>query len=267
MANAAITLEVFESGRKKPEYTIDTDIRGEVTAKEFLNLVKNTLIAVAKEARKEETSRGFDPKAVLKVDNKFGLVEEDVNPIGQIEYIARQDLREILEFSYKKIIELTRIITRTGNYAKNNVVLYNNVEVARTMAEFIKFLDIKRDFKNNDRIEFVNIAPYANRQELDGLVKGAGRTHAVKPKKGTEGPARLVKKPNGVYFLAHRAIKGKYKGNSFIKYQPILGQEIGLTSPERGSGVGRIRQTGKTAGRTYIYPAILILIKTDGVTQ
>ena len=267
MANVGITLEVFESGRRKPEYSIESDIRGDVTAKEFLNLVKNTLINVAKEARREEVANGFDPKAVLKVDNKFGLVEEDVQPVGQIEYIARQDLREILQFSYDKILSLTRVINRTGNYAKNNVVLYNNVEVARDPADFKKFLDFKRDFKQNDKIEFVNIAPYANKLELDGLVKGTGRTAKIKPKKGQEGPARLVKKPNGVYYLAHRAIKEKYKGNSFIKFQPILGQEIGLTSPPRGSGVGRIRQTGKSAGRTYIYPAILILVKLDGVTQ
>lgn len=267
MSNVPISIEVYESGRKKPQYSLESDIRGEVTAQELLNIVKNTLIKVAKNARSEEVARGFDPKAVLKVDNKFGLVEEDVKPIGQIEYIARQDLKEILNFAYNKILNLTRIITRTGNYAKNNVVLYNNVEVARSPDEFKKFLEIKTDFKNNDRIEFVNIAPYANKLELEGLVKGGGRKAQIKPKKGQEGPARLVRKPNGVYYLAHRSIKEKYKGNSFIKYQPILGQEIGLTNPPRGSGVGRIRQTGKSTGRTYIYPAILILVKLDGVTQ
>lgn len=267
MASSQVSLTVYEKGKRKPEYTIESNIRGELTAAELLSLIKNTIVAVAKDAKREETARGFDPRARIVVDNKFNRVEEDVKPTGKIEYIARQDLREILQFSYDKIINLTRIITRTGNYAKNNVVLYNNVEVARNPADFKKFLDFKRDFKNNDRIEFVNIAPYANKQELEGLVKGGGRTARIKPKKGTEGPARLVRKPNGVYFLAHRSIKEKYKGNSFIKYQPILGQEIGLTSPPRGSGVGRIRQTGKSAGRTYVYPAILILVKLDGVTQ
>ena len=75
----------------------------------------------------------------------------------------------------------------------------------------------------------------------------------------------MGRKPNGTYTMALQSIRRKYKSNSFIKYQVVPGGYLGLTAPERGSGVGRIFQKGKYKGTPYVYPSILIYVKAAGV--
>lgn len=262
---AVVEYTVTEKGRRAPQYTLDSDVNGAVTLQDFLQYTKNIIIAVARDALKDEQSRGFDQTPVVKVDNKFNAPIESVNPFGQIEFIARASVKELLLFSYESIIGRSRVAT--GRYLKSNIVSFNGEEIARDMKEFQSWLENKKSFKDTDRIRFVNIAPYANKLELDGLAKGSAspKSRQVKPRGG--GNKVTVRKPNGTYSLALRAIRNKYKSNSLIKYELVLGSELGLTSPERGSGVGRIRQTGRSKGRTYVYPSILIYLFESGITQ
>jgi hypothetical protein len=125
-------------------------------------------------------------------------------------------------------------------------------------------------FTNKDRLRFVNTAPYANKLELEGVTAN-GTNKKEGPTKRKNGSLRdkgkLFRKPNGVYIISHRAIKRMLKGNVFVVYQPILGSELGLNSPESGSGIGRKRQLGRDKGRTYVYPSIYIQIAQTGIVQ
>jgi len=267
MPTSAIEISVTENGKRKPEYTLESDVSGNLTLKELFKFTKNTLLATASTILHEEQAKGFDKKPVVRVDNKYGRTEQDVNPLGQIEYISRGNSKEMLLFCYDAILQ--RSPRLTGRYHDNNIVLFNEREVASSRAGFEAWLSGQKSFKDKDKIRFVNIAPYANKLELDGTTSSGTSTkrRPIKDKKGRDRIGTLVRKPNGVYTLALRAIRHKYKGNSLIKYEQILGSQYGLSSPPRGSGIGRIRQRGRDKGRTYVYPSILIYIIESGLMQ
>lgn len=262
----AVSLKVYEKGKLAPNWDIQSDLSGNITVQDLMKYSQQVIISVAKSALSEEQARGFDKEPTVKVDNKFGKREEQVLPFGQIEYIARQNVKEIFLYAYTMILQQTKVVT--GHYMESNVVFFNGVEVARKYSDLEKFLNSQKSFKEADKIEFVNIAPYATRLELEGISKG----RAKKPfnfsgaGKGKEGPKRMMgRKPNGTYTLATQAIRRKYRNNSFIKYQVVPGGYLGLTAPERGSGTGRIFQRGKYKGSPYVYPSILIYVKAAGV--
>lgn len=265
MAVPGISFEVtvFERGKRAPQFELNVDPDGEADFKSNLLLLKNVLISTATTVLKEEQAMGFDKDPVVKVDNRFGKTEAQVNPLGQIEYIARQDAKEILILAYRMILEKSRVLT--GRYLRSNVVLFNGLEVANDWGEFDSWIKGVKSFKESDTVIFVNTAPYANKLELDGVTKEKGinrRIVTVKPDKNRQ---RRVRKPNGVYHLTYRALKRKYKNNSIIREGVITGDKLGLTNPEKGSGIGRVRQLGPSKGRPYVYPTITIYLKEAGI--
>jgi len=266
MATASIQLQVTEGGRRAPQYIIENDLDGEISARDLIKFSQQAIIQIAKAVLVEEQGKGFDLKPVLIVDNKYNKKESDVRPFGSIEYIARQSGKDILNFIYQSIYDRSPL--KKGGYMSNNLVLYNEVEVARLPSQFDAWLKNKPSFKDGDKIRFVNFAPYANKNELDGVTERGVNTvrRVTKDRKGrVKNGGKKFRKPNGTYTLAYRAVKRKYKGNAIIKYEQVLGSDFGLTSPARGSGIGRIRQKGRDKGRTYVYPSILVYIKEGGI--
>ena len=262
-AEVSFNITVFERGKRAPQFELNVDPDGEADFKNNLLLLKDVLISTAKTVLKEEQSIGFDKNPVIKIDNRFGKTEAQVNPLGQIEYIARQDAKDILIMAYRLILEKSRVLT--GRYLRSNVVLFNGSEVANDWGEFEAWIKTIKSFKESDTVIFVNTAPYANKLELDGVTKEKGinrRIVTVKPDKNRQ---RRVRKPNGVYHLTYRALRRKYKNNSIIREGVITGDKIGLTNPEKGSGIGRIRQLGPSKGRAYVYPTITIYLKEAGI--
>lgn len=250
----------------KPTYSLEKDLDGSWTANQIIEYAKETLINTAVTVLDDEQKRGFDKEPVMKIDGKFGRSIESVNPFGEIEFTSRANIADILILAYTMILEKSRVAT--GRYLKSNVVTYNDKIVTNTMEGLKTWLEKKKDFKQGDQIRFVNFAPYANKLELEGLSAGrvAKKMRAVTDRKGRE-TKKMVRKPNGTYALSYTLLRRKFKNNSLIKYEPVLGSKYGLLNPARGSGVGRIRQTGRSAGRPYVYPSILIYVIESGIKQ
>jgi hypothetical protein len=92
-----ISITVSERGRSKlkPEWTLESDINWKVTAQQLFGFLQDTLINTALLALEDEQRQGFDKQPVVRVDNKIGKSVFSVNPLGKIEFIARQQGRDI----------------------------------------------------------------------------------------------------------------------------------------------------------------------------
>jgi len=266
MGLANVTVSVVEKGKNNVNYNLESDIDGTLTEKDLYQFFQNTLINTAKAVLAEEQSRGFDKNPFIKVDGRYDKAVEQVNPLGKIQYISRQNGADILQLAYKEIQLRSKIVT--GRYVSSNWVFFNGQLVAIDLSSFDAWLKSKKSFEAKDRIRFVNVAPYASKLELLGVTKDRSKPREVKKRdRKNRETSQMVRKPNGVYWTSFRTLKRKYGENSLIKFENVLGSEMGLTSPPRGSGIGRIRQKGKSEGRTYIYPSILVYIIGKGIIQ
>ena len=81
-----VDVQVYENGRRAPEYSVNTDLNGEVSLADFLSFMKATLVITADVALKEEQEKGFDKDPVRIVDNVKGRPEALVSPLGKIDW-------------------------------------------------------------------------------------------------------------------------------------------------------------------------------------
>jgi hypothetical protein len=250
--NFAISVNVKENGRKSPNWNIHADMHGEQTLADLLRFTKNALLTISSDVLREEQGRGFDQNPLRLVDGSHTKALQDVNPLGKIQYVARQNLREIIEYSFQAVWDRSPVLT--GEYLKSNVVTYNGRQVANSPDTLKRWLE-SQSFRDNDKIRIVNTAPYARKLELEGVRSDSTRVKWGKPSKNSKGRPNgkgQVRKPNGAYTMATKSIKAKYGKAAFIKFELLLGSTIGLVGP------GRVRKTGLDIGRPYVYPSILI---------
>lgn len=260
MGALSVNYSVSENGKRAPQYTIDTDLSGEITFADLLKFTKNSLIIISTDVLKEEQGKGFDKKPVLIVDNKFNKAITDVDPLGKIEFVARQSVKKIVLDMWDKIDEKMKRVT--GNYATSGVVLFNGKQIAVDRKGLEVWLDNNTTFSDKDRIRFLNTAPYARRLERYGITKTSSGSGKLKltSRKTKKGPTK-IQQPHGAYALALRSIKSKYKKNSFMKFEYLSGSVIGLT------GQGRSFKRGQNKGRPYLYPSIIISLVEAGLNQ
>lgn len=264
MAAFSVTIEVTESGRKAPQWSLDNDLNGQATLAEILAFTKESLIVISDTALKEEQARGFDRKPRLLVDNSSSKQVSQVSPLGSIEYVARQSARSILMFAYKAILERSKVVT--GEYLRSNVVTYNGFQVATDMASFEVWLAANENFRDEDIVRFVNTAPYARKLERFGVTAQRTRAKVVKKDKRRNTVFRnTMQVPNGVYALAYRAIKGKFKANSSVRFEILPGNLLGIGSGFDGKR--RVFANGHGKGRPYLYPTISIKLAEIGSTD
>lgn len=269
MSTLEVKFEVTEGGRKSPQYTIDSDLSGEVTLAEFLQFTKANLIIIADATLKEEQLNGFDKKPVVAVDGRVGKPVINVNPLGQIEFSSRLDIKEIVQFTMQSILDRSPV--DTGRYKEGHRVFLNGKEVARDMASLTAWLQSNPQIKGDDIIRFVNIEPYARRLERLGVTAGKGNFRSVsrrfdksRDKKQRSGP--LILAPNGTYFLTSRAVKRKFKRNSSVRFSFLPGSAMGLTATFKTySKASRTRKTSRSKKSTYLYPTITILVNEAGI--
>lgn len=271
---AGIEISVTEGGRKAPTYDLASDIKGDLTFADLLRFTKNALITISTDTLREEQGRGFDKKPIRLVDGKVGRSELDVNPLGSIEYRSRQDPRKIITTIYQAI--LARSPVRTGEYAKANVVAFNGVQVANSAESLQAWLDTAPAFTDRDRIRFINTSPYARKLERYGVSKGRQRSVSRplgKNERDRVGRQRLLV-PNGTYALAYRSIRSKFKANSFIAFDLIPGDKLGISQGFGSPAHSKLRRTfaknrvnGSSAGRPYLYPTILLYVVQAGLNQ
>jgi hypothetical protein len=251
---STIEVSVVEKGKKSPDWKITNDLDGTWTLNDLLKFAKNALITISSDVLKEEQAKGFDKNPILLVDGKFGTSVDNVKPLGKIQYIAKQNVKNIVMFAYEAVLK--RSPEDTGRYLNSNVVTYNGNQVANNLQGLKSWL-ARTEFGEKDKIRIVNTAPYARKLELQGVRKGVRSPKMGKFVRGsTQRPNQngQIKKPNGAYTLATKAIKAKYGKAVFIKFELLLGSTIGLV------GAGRVRKTGKDIGRPYVYPSILIWV-------
>jgi hypothetical protein len=257
----AVTLEVFEKGKKAPNWNLDSDINGELTHKDLLGVLQGTIVSTIKAAVREEQAKGFDKNPRYFVDGTTRKPLELVNPFGTVDVVAKVGISDMVLGIYNFIVLKSPITT--GYYSRQNIVLVNNKNVAENEEQLKNFLKTA-EFKHSDTIRFVNIAPYARKLERHGVSRGR-----KKPKVNKRHGKRLgeVNVPNGVYVLAERAAQRKYGKNAYIKFNFIVGGESGL------SGLTGNNRTYKTnsgiesrLGKPYFYPSILVRVISEAIT-
>ncbi len=286
-----VTFQASEDGRNAPQYTLDTNLGGELTLESLFRFMKQALITTARVVLDEELASGFDKNYRTVVDNRYNKSINDVHPLGKIDFVARQDMKEIILDTYNAILERSPVGSGTyyshhapGLYKKSHFVYYNGSLVATDLPGLASWVESFKDFKERDYIRFVNVQPYARKLERLGVTAGNGkfnsasvRTQKSRDSRGRSGTHILA--PNGAYFLASRAIRRKYKRNSVIAFKFISGSGEFLNVPGQfKTGAGGARKTGTrlnyhgrggkrvTGGRHYLYPSITISVDSKGIT-
>lgn len=254
-----VSYSVTENGKKRREFTLETDINGEVSLKDFLDFTKSSLIVIADAALKDEQANGFDKEPIMLVDGRRSKNPQQVHPLGSFEFIARQSLGEIVLETYEALLYRSKV--KTGTYKSSHYVFLNGTQVATDEESLKTWLDTNPTFKETDRVRIVNIQPYARRLELLGVT-------AQRSNKRTEDRGRRKKKvtgievkvPNGTYSLTVRAMKSKYKNNVKIRFTFLQGSQLGLSGVFKGGRKGK-----NSAGRPYLYPSIVFDVGARGI--
>ncbi len=257
----SVDLQVTEAGRKRPEYTLDSDIAGTLTLQDLLQWTKASLIVIADEVLRDEQSQGFDKEPVVSVDGRVGKPVIAVNPLGQIEFTSRVDVMSIVFDAYEAVLYRSKVLT--GLYKSSHFVFLNGLQIATSMQELKAWYSSEKPvFKQSDTIRIVNIQPYARRLERLGVT--AQRQKASKRDPGSrrgKPTGKLQAVPNGAYALTARAIRSKYKRNSLIKFVFLPGSALGITASFKTGRKGK-----NSSGRPYLYPSIVISVSEKGTT-
>lgn len=266
-AEFSVDLFVFERGKRRPEYTLETDLDGKVTLEDYVNFMKLTLLTIARDTVKEEQRRGFDKNPTILVDNRRGKPLEAVKPFGKIDFIARADIRDVLVETYQGLIDRSKIVT--GQYVESHFVFWNTNRVATNMQELQAWYDSSPAVKPGDRIVFVNVAPYARRLERYGVVKGSQSKSRLRYQRSSDKRKRSgldgkILAANGVYFLTTRSIKRKYGKQTKIQFKFIPGSTLGLNNFKFQSKTAKRPKGAKKSTGTYLYPTILIVVDSAG---
>jgi len=256
--NFTVDFSVYENGRKKPEYTIDSDLNGEISLTELLEFTKSVLILTAQEVLREEQALGFEKNPVVSVDGRIGKPVINVNPFGTIEITAKASMNEIILETYNGLISRSPVLT--GRYKSSHFVFLNGTQVANDLSSLTTWLATSPKFEEKDLIRFVNVQPYARKLERTGVTAGRTKTRTVTNKNKKSGTVRSrFLQPNGAYFLTGRAIRAKYKRNSVIKFTFISGTGLGISGSFKQSRRGK-------PGRAYLYPTIIISVQQGGIS-
>lgn len=256
------SVSVYEGGRKVPQYTVDSDLDGELTLMDLLEWTKAALIVTADEILKEEQALGFDKEPILAVDGRVGKSVHLVQPLGQIEFTARVSSSvDIVLEAYEGILYRSKVLT--GLYKSSHFVFLNGQQIATNMQELKLWETTKPELKEKDIFRIVNIQPYARKLERFGITAQRSKTRYENNKSRRNDASRttFVQSPNGTYFLTTRAIKSKYKRNADIRFSFLSGSSLGLSASFKTGGRTR-KKSG--VGRPYLYPTMTISVQERG---
>lgn len=246
---ASVTYEVVDKGKSPVNYELDPPTE-QMELAQLLQFTKGALISVAKDALKEEQSRGFDKSPVTVVDNKINANIENVKPFGKIDFVARGVLKEVLLDTYRQILFNSKVVT--GRYYSGNIVTLNGVQIASTMTELERYLRKNVAFNDNDKFRFINVEPYARKLEILGITKFR-RSRKVVTRKKKKSKVQVTL-PNGVYALTYNNVRRKFKTTAFIAFDILPGNSLGII------GFGRFKTGSKRQiNRPYLYPSILVM--------
>jgi hypothetical protein len=263
-------VSVKVSGAGAEFYTVEGSLSEKATLQEFLAFTKKSLIGISLDALRLEQERGFERDPVVVVDGRKNKSILDVSPLGKIQFIAKAQGTTLLFDLYQDILAKSKVVT--GTYLENNFVMYNSKVVATNTAELISWL-AKVEFTRGDTIRFVNVTPYARKLERSGVRAGITKERLVKTRDKKQRSGPLVQAPNGVYFLAHRAISRKYKQNvEKMKFIFLTGNTLGIQNypviskrTNKPLGKNFVKRGNQKKSGPYLYPTIQIVIGESGV--
>jgi len=258
----SIDVSVTENGRRAPEYTINTDLRGEISLGDLLEFTKQSLISTSFTVLQEEQANGFDKKPVVTVDGSSNKSVLDVSPLGTIEYTSRVSVDALLLDAYQGLLDRSPVLT--GAYKSSHYVFLNSKQIANSLDSLQTWINSSPEVKTSDVFLIVNVQPYARKLERFGVRAGGegGNTHKPRlgqsrdKKKAQRGVKVLV--PNGAYFLTARALRYKYKRNTSIRFQFSSGTTFNIVGSFKSG-----HKSGK--GRAYLYPTIRIAVSEEGL--
>lgn len=258
-AEASISYSVKENN-KRVRYVVDDNLEDKITIEELLKFTKNALLTISEQVLKEEQDRGFDKDPITTVDGITGKSVQDVNPLGKIVFTARQEIKKIALDTYANILKRAPI--DTGLYASLNYVFFNGTQIATNMRELEKWFETPPAFKDRDRLRFMNIAPYAQMLELEGVTRQRKKQRLGATRDKLQRSGAKVRKPNGTYALTMKAIRAKYKNNVFMRFELLPGDYVGVTSPIPPNSKQKFRAdyhpSSKYNKGYYLYPTIVL---------
>jgi len=266
---AAFSVETTITDNKgktvSPLKALTRDKVGLVNFKEFADDFKQGLIGIARDTLREEQSGGFDKKPRTRIDGKFDRDPATVLPFGRLEFFARVSSIEAITEVWDLIQK--RIIVDTGEMKNSNVVMVNDLVIARTRGELVSYLR-KNSQKLGDgtKVTFLNTAPYARKLERLGYRAGKrGLRGSTRKSRKTKSriTGNLISAPNGAYYLSYKRIRSnpKTKGiANFFRFQYITGGNLGNAIPSDGrrrTYSHQFNSEAAQAGLIYIRPLFL----------
>lgn len=272
-----VEFSVTEKGKKAPEYTIESDLQGEVSLKDFLDFTKSNLILIADQVLREEQAKGFDKNPVVTVDGRVGKPVINVNPLGSITFTARSNAKDMMLEIYRYILDKSPV--DTGNYISNNIVFFNGGLIAKSYDQLAEWFSKDPKIGDNDFFRFVNTAPYARKLERFGVSAGRMRKNRrerrQKSRDKEQRSGAEIRAPNGAYYLAAKSANRKYRNNAKIYFNFIPGSQITFADKtENESFQSKKFKTPSRASRqrrpprspsTYLYPCIKVYIVGAGI--
>jgi hypothetical protein len=199
--------------------------------------VQEHTIAVAEKALREEVGRGFDHEPTVVTDGVRQRDYSQVKPFGKIEFISRTEVADAVRWALTELQKRSPVLT--GRYASSHTVMINGAEVKGNV-----WLALRR-VKFGDRVQIVNVQPYARKIEGATASKRTGR----EKRRGSSRKARA-----GVYRPVQRAVVQRYGKAVYVdfKYLPLaLGVKVW---GKQGGG------SGKRVQRDQVYPALQFFV-------
>lgn len=234
-----------------------------IELEDILKWTKSQLILISDQVLHEEQLKGFDKKPVVVVDGRTNKKPIDVSPLGQIEFISRKNVGDIILAAYDMLTKLSPV--DTGLYKSSHYVFLNGVQVATDLSTLEAWTKNNPQIKDNDVLRIVNIQPYGRRLELLGVTSKRQQSRRVEKKRKGVGTGVMMKRPNGAYQLTYSRMRSRFKNNIGIFFRFIPGSQLGISAYFK-KGRKTERPGNKTsAKRTYLYPSLVFKVGKGGL--
>lgn len=218
--------------------------------------VQDVTIDVAEKTLVAEVGKGFDNQPEVITDGVLRRDFAQVKPFGKIEFVARANLLEIVQWIMAELFRRSPV--KTGRYRQSHVLRINETIVAGNWGVALQ------QTKGGDKISVVNTQPYARKLE--------GATANKKTGRGKRKPTSR-QAPGGIYRPTLRALLARWGKTILADYTLVhlthLGVKVWGDQGGRYKTIGkgrtakRIETTGKVkrVQRDQVYPAIVIKIR------
>ena len=225
------SISIVGGGKRGIVHDLTHDLDGEITLSELLDTLKSTLIISADSFLRQEQDAGFDKEPIMLVDGRRGKDILNVSPLGQIEFVSRQNISDIVIDAYEGLLYRSKVLH--GVYIKSHYVFYNGKQVATDLESLKSWFASGVQVQDKDIIRIVNIQPYGRRLELLGVT--AQRSNKKLEEKGRRNKVKtgvFFKVPNGTGIYSVRAID--QNGAFYEKHYQLLPENVQV----EGDGTG-----------------------------